>query len=116
MPRDEILAFWSPLRDAEGLPMRPSCERCAYLGSDDDGNYPEVCISWPVCDKHESYSRLKSFPFKSPMPCFLPNFWHSEFASMINARNCDSLRPADLFRDFLRSHGLSNGFREGQKP
>lgn len=47
-----------------------SCAKCRYLGSEDDGNYPEFAISWPACDLVERYQYLKSFPFKKRMPCF----------------------------------------------
>lgn len=47
-----------------------SCHKCRFLGSEDDGNFPEFVISWPSCNKVERYQYLKSFPFKKRMPCF----------------------------------------------
>ena len=64
-----------------------SCKTCLHLGSDDDGNFPEFVISWPICNKVDRYQYLKSFPFKKEMDCWEPEFWHSKFADMVNG--CD---------------------------
>lgn len=49
-----------------------SCHKCRFLGSEDDGNFPEFMLSWPSCDKVDRYQYLKSFPFKKRMSCFRP--------------------------------------------
>lgn len=58
-----------------------NCDTCAYLGSDGDG--PEYNGTWPICDKIDRMSNLKSFPFKKDMKCWHPEFWHSIFSEMI---------------------------------
>jgi len=109
MPKNKaaIIAFWKPLRDSDGLPIMPSCENCSDLSSDD------------VCSRFERYEHLKSFPFKSPMQCFMPNFWTTEFVNTMSTREVNGkynehCRPgsARLFFDFLRSHGMQNGYVE----
>ena len=84
-----------------------NCDTCLHIGSEDDGNYPEYSVSLPVCRKHEHYSNLKSFPFKTEQKCWEPNFWHSKFPDMIKIGEheevmgligkfneaCDAVRP-----------------------
>ena len=60
--------------------MKESCEFCRYLGTEDDGNYPELVKSWPRCDFNTSYGNLEGFPFKKDMECFRADIWHTEFA------------------------------------
>jgi hypothetical protein len=60
---------------------KANCETCTYLGSDGDGY--EYNGTWPVCDKIDRMSYLKSFPFKKEMKCWQPNFWLSKFAGLI---------------------------------
>lgn len=58
-----------------------SCGTCMHLGSDGDG--PEYNGSWPVCNKVERYTYLKSFPFKKPMACHRLGFWHSPWSDLV---------------------------------
>jgi len=60
-----------------------NCQTCTYLGTDGDGNYPEMGVTWPTCLKYQNYENLRSFPFKKEMKCWKPNFWHSKFATML---------------------------------
>ena len=63
---------------------KKSCEFCRHLGTEDDGNYPELAKSWPVCEIFENYVYLKSFPFEKEMECFELNFDYSEFAEQLD--------------------------------
>lgn len=73
-----------------------NCETCGCLGSDGDGW--EYNGSWPVCEKIEKYSYLKSFPFKKEMPCWEANFWHTKFADHIKKGTDAEISAAlDLF-------------------
>ena len=78
-----------------------NCSTCAYLGSDDDGNYPEMMISWSICEKFHGYEDLKSFPFKKDMPCWHPEFWHSKFADIIDGSDGSIKTAFDEFRKAL---------------
>jgi hypothetical protein len=69
-----------------------NCGTCTFLGSDGDG--PEYNGSWPVCSKIERMGYLKSFPFKKEMKCWVPEFWHSKFAMMIEKGTDEELRNA----------------------
>ena len=60
-----------------------NCSTCAAFGTEDDGNYPEFAVSWPVCRKHKQMCNLKGFPFKGEAKCWEPEFWHSKFADDI---------------------------------
>lgn len=66
-----------------------NCETCRFLGSDGDGY--EYNGNWPVCNKYETMSNLRSFPFKKEMKCWAPNFWHSKFADMIKSGTDEEL-------------------------
>lgn len=56
------------------MKIERNCLSCQHLSSDDDGSdYPSY--SWPVCDRFENYSNLKSFPFKKEMKCFVLSYW-----------------------------------------
>ncbi len=68
-----------------------NCLSCAHLGSEDDGNYPEMAISWYVCEKFNRYQYLKSFPFKTEQKCWEPEFWHSKFTEMITTGEQEEL-------------------------
>lgn len=65
--------------------MRPEekrgCDNCEFIGSDDAGG--DYSPSYPVCDKHPSYSCLKNFPFKNGCKSFQLGFWASEFADQV---------------------------------
>ena len=82
-----------------------NCETCMWLGTEDDGNYPEHAISWRVCHEFEQYQYLKSFPFEKEMDCWEPEFWHSKFAADMKEGTHDELMELiDKFviaRDFL---------------
>lgn len=61
---------------------KANCETCQFLGSDGDGyGYNGT---WPICDWRYEYSNLKSFPFKKEMKCWVPNFWCSRCAELID--------------------------------
>lgn len=77
---------------------KANCETCSYLGSDDDGNYAEFAISWPVCTKFPRYQYLKSFPFKKEMTCWSPEFWHSKFANIVNGSDESMAEAAIAFK------------------
>jgi hypothetical protein len=64
------------LKEAARIPCA-NCSTCEHLGSDGDGW--EYNGTWPVCNKIERMSCLKSFPFKKDMKCWEPNFWASGF-------------------------------------
>ena len=74
-----------------------NCSTCAYLGSEDDGNYPEFAVSWPVCELHDKYQYLKPFPFKTEQKCWTPNFWHSKFTVLIDGTDESVDQAIDLF-------------------
>lgn len=74
---------------------KANCETCSYLGSEDDGNFAEFAISWPVCRKFPRYEHLKSFPFKKEMACWSPEFWHSKFANMVDGSD-ESMKEAAI--------------------
>lgn len=79
------------LKEAVGIDIA-NCSTCSYRGFDDDGNFPEYSVSWPVCDKFSSYVNLKSFPFKKEMPCWDPCFWHSKFAEQIKTGETEEVK------------------------
>ncbi len=72
------------IKQAAGI-QDASCRTCARLGADDDGNYPEYCVSWHICTKpgRSHVTNLKSFPFKTDQKCWEPEFWQSKYADMI---------------------------------
>ena len=74
-----------------------NCSTCAYLGSEDDGNYSEMGISWDVCQKFDRYQYLKPFPFKTEQKCWEPEFWHSKFAELKTGEHEEVTRAIDAF-------------------
>lgn len=73
---------------------KANCGTCCHLGSEDDGNYPEFAISWPVCHKYEQIANLKGFPFKGEAKCWEPEFWASKFADDIKTGEHDEIMAA----------------------
>ena len=63
-----------------------NCMTCKHLGSESDGNFPEMATHWHVCRKkgNERYENLKPFPFKTEQKCWQPEFWHSKFTDTID--------------------------------
>ena len=85
------------LKIAVGI-KEANCESCINLGTEGDGY--EYNGSWPVCDKFERMSNLKSFPFKKEMKCWEPNFWASKFPTMIKTGSDEEVSAAiEAFRE-----------------
>lgn len=77
-----------------------NCLSCENLGSEDDGGEPGSAISWAICREHPSHHNLKSFPFKTEMTCWRPEFWHSKFADEIeNGEHEELMLAATHFRE-----------------
>ncbi len=81
------------LKEKMGIDVA-NCETCLHLGSDGDGNYPEIEITWPTCNKIERMGNLKSFPFKKEMKCWEPDFWMSKFSEMIKTGTAKEVEKA----------------------
>lgn len=81
------------VKEAVGID-KANCASCACLGTEDDGNFPEHAISWPVCHEFERYQYLKPFPFNTEQKCWQPEFWQSKFAGLIKAGNDDEVTAA----------------------
>lgn len=98
------------IKTAVGI-EKANCETCLHLSNDCDGGEPEYSISWDICDEFPNYHNLKSFPFKTEMKCWRPDFWASSFPGFIKTGShkevMDALRLyntaifiATLDRDF----------------
>lgn len=79
-----------------GIERAWSCLECDSLGSDGDGY--EYNGTWPVCDRHEQFGYLKSFPFRrAPVRCragFVPSFWVTSYSCLLDgeeANYCDAI-------------------------
>jgi len=83
MTRDE-------LKIAIGID-KANCHTCTYLGSDSPGSDDPCEPSWPVCEKVDRYSNLKSFPFQKEMKCWYPDFWHTKFPERIKTMEDDEM-------------------------
>lgn len=89
------------LKEKTGIEVA-NCSTCGLLSSNDDGGEPEYCVSWPCCDKYESYQYLKSFPFKKEMKCWRPGFWFSKFPDMIKTGSDEEMAAAcEAFQEAL---------------
>jgi hypothetical protein len=77
---------------------KANCEACAYLGSEDDGNWPEYAISWYICEKYPAFENLKSFPFKKERPCWWPDFWKSSFCELKEGTDEEVNAAIEAFR------------------
>lgn len=77
---------------------KANCQTCGHLGSESPGSDDPLEPSWPVCSKIDSYSNLKSFPFKKEMKCWSPDFWQSKFPEMIKSASDKEMNK--LFREF----------------
>lgn len=57
------------------------CTECTYYFEEHEGEYGGWLADYG-CEKkgQEHYSNLKSFPFKNKQPCFIPEFWLSEYS------------------------------------
>ena len=70
------------LKEKMGISVA-NCKTCMHRGSDGDGNYPEIEVTCPICDKIERMGNLNAFPFKKEMKCWEPEFWCSRFVDTI---------------------------------
>jgi hypothetical protein len=72
--------------EEQGIARAWSCEECDNIGSDGDGY--EYNGTWSVCDRHEQFGYLKSFPFRRiPQRCrprFVPSFWATSYAGLLD--------------------------------
>ena len=81
-----------------------SCRNCAELDDVSDGiEYGAYPIY--VCAENPSYENLTSFPFKKPMKCFHPSFWHTVFAEQIDGTDESHMAAMKAFMDAV---GLEN--------
>lgn len=63
----------------ENSTPKVDCQTCTWLADDGEDHY-----TYLVCRKRPALSNLRSFPFKKAMPCFQIDFWHSEFAALVD--------------------------------
>lgn len=89
------------LKIAVGI-EKASCHSCAYRGDEPVDDYYSV----PVCNKHEHYSYLKPFPFKTEQKCWTPNFWHSKFTNLIDGEG-SSESVTEAIRVFVSARDRS---------
>ena len=90
------------LKEKTGI-KTANCETCMYRDSDGDGNYPEMEITWPICEKIPRMGNLRSFPFKKEMKCWEPEFWFSKFAERIKTGTDKEVKSAiDAFCEAIK--------------
>lgn len=72
------------------------CVACVHYTEESD--YEMGIAPYPLCDGRPGMDNLKSFPFRKTMPCFRLNFWHSEFAEMVDDSDESMERALAAFR------------------
>lgn len=88
-----MIKYSSPLLE------KRACVKCTSYEEEYDGDPPISYLCGYTCDEHPHYSNLKSFPFKKKMPCFVLDFWHSEFTELIDGTEESYDKATDLWRD-----------------
>lgn len=112
----------------ESLIIIRNCENCELFGSDDNGDYPEFAISWPVCNKTycqnldegiEDNTDKPGFPFTTDQPCHVPGFWQyaaldQELSALFDAEVQETSTSEELgkfdktYARFKEKYGLQN--------
>lgn len=104
----ESVVMHDELKNRVGIECA-NCSTCEHLGSEDDGNFPEYAVSWPVCERegNEQYKYLKPFPFNTEQKCWEPEFWASKFTDGIDGSDESIEKSINNFvsaRDALHSN------------
>ena len=93
----------------------PTCEQCAYFYDDSEPEGPSgqyICLSYhdgrqeklaaegldgeiPLSDPWED----EAFPYDPAPPCFELDFWHSEFAKMVDGTDESLARAHKAFEE-----------------
>jgi hypothetical protein len=59
-----------------------NCKTCRHLKGESDDEYGSNFYYY--CSKRESFSWLKSFPFKKDMDCWEPTFWATKLGEDVD--------------------------------